>query len=466
MAKPDSRIERDTLGEVRVPASAYWGAQTQRAVENFPIGTEKMPLPLIHAFGLQKAAAATANQEAGALDETRARAIRQAAMEVADGLLDAHFPLAVWQSGSGTQTNMNVNEVIARRAHELLGGKIDVHPNDHVNRSQSTNDSFPTAMHVAIARETVNRLEPALQDMTAILDRKALETMGLVKTGRTHLQDATPLTLGQEISGWAEQVRAGGERLAVALQEIYPLAQGGTAVGTGINLPPGFKEVFFEELVRLTGLPFCAARNTFAALAAHDGVVAFSGALTTLAAALNKIANDVRLLGSGPRCGLGELILPANEPGSSIMPGKVNPTQAESLTMVCAQVMGNHTAVTVAGGHGHMELNVYKPVLAHAVLTSIRLLGDGVRSFSERCLAGLRPNEDRLRETVERSLMLVTALAPQIGYEKAAEIAKKAHAEGTTLRAAALDLGYVTAEDFDRIVDVRAMANAPHGPEK
>jgi len=452
----DWRIERDTLGEVKVPAKAYWGAQTQRAKDNFRIGTDRMPLPVIHAFGYQKAAAATAHMKLGTLDDTRGAAIRRAALEVAEGAWDEHFPLPVWQTGSGTQTNMNVNEVIARRARDIAGGP-DIHPNDHVNRGQSTNDSFPTAMHIAFAREVTGRLLPALDHMAGVLDAKAETYRDLVKTGRTHLQDATPLTLGQEISGWSEQVRAGRERIAVALDEIYPLAQGGTAVGTGLNAPEGFVAAFVEAVAALTHLPFRPARNRFAALAAHDGAVALSGALNALACALMKIANDVRLLGSGPRCGLGELILPANEPGSSIMPGKVNPTQSEALTQLCCQVMGNHTAVTVAGSQGHMELNVYKPVIAHAVLSSIRLLADGALSFTDHCLEGLEADEARIRATVDRSLMLVTALAPHIGYDKAAEIAKTAHRDDATLREAALALGYVTAEDFDLWVDPSRM---------
>lgn len=451
MNSEEWRTERDTLGEVKVPRKAYWGAQTQRALENFPIGTERMPLPVIHAFGLQKAAAAGAHLRLATMEEGRAIAIRRAALEVANGAWDDHFPLPVWQTGSGTQTNMNVNEVIARRARDIASG-LDIHPNDHVNRGQSTNDSFPTAMHIAFAREVTSRLLPALEGMVKVLDRKAERYAGLVKTGRTHLQDATPLTLGQEISGWAEQVRAGHERISAALEEIWPLAQGGTAVGTGLNAPKGFVDAFIGELRGLTDLPFRAARNRFAALAAHDGAVHLSGALNTLAVALMKIANDVRLLGSGPRCGLGELVLPANEPGSSIMPGKVNPTQSEALTQLCCQVMGNHTAVTVAGSQGHMELNVFKPVIAHAILSSIRLLADGAESFTARCLEGLEANEAHIQDTVDRSLMLVTALAPHIGYDKAAAIAKAAHRDGTTLRRAALDLGYVSEEEFDRWV--------------
>ncbi len=450
------RIERDTLGEVRVPSHAMWGAQTQRAKENFPIGTETMPLPVIRAFGFQKAAAATAHLRLGTIDESRGGAIRKAALEVAEGHWDDHFPLPVWQTGSGTQTNMNVNEVIAHRAR-ILAGFDDIHPNDHVNRGQSSNDSFPTAMHIAFAREVTDTLLPALDRLTVTLDGKADAYADLVKTGRTHLQDATPLTLGQEISGWAEQARAARERIASALEEIYPLAQGGTAVGTGLNAPEGFAEAFLEAVAAFTGLPFRAARNRFAALAAHDGAVALSGALNALACGLMKIANDVRLLGSGPRCGLGELVLPANEPGSSIMPGKVNPTQAEALTQVCCQVMGNHTTVTVAGSQGHLELNVFKPVIAHAVLSSVRLLTDGADSFRARCLEGMTADEARIRATVDRSLMLVTALAPRIGYDKAAEIAKTAHRDGTTLRQAAVALGYGTAGEFDRWVDPQAM---------
>ncbi|MFA7430497.1 MAG: class II fumarate hydratase [Rhodospirillaceae bacterium] len=460
MTDLDMRTERDSFGEMHIPANALWGAQTQRAVQNFPIGTDRMPPPLIHAFGLQKTACAVANMAVGKLDRGIGEAIVQAAGEVASGSLDAHFPLSVWQSGSGTQTNMNVNEVIAHRAMQLHP-KLRVHPNDEVNRAQSTNDSFPTATHIAIGREAVNRLLPALDALAETLEAKAALWPDVVKTGRTHLQDATPITVGQEMSGWAAQVRQAASRVRVALDEIWPLAQGGTAVGTGVNAPPGFRGAFMAEIGRLTGLPFRAADNRYAAMAAHDGVVAFSGALNAAACALTKIASDVRLLGSGPRCGIGELVLPPNEPGSSIMPGKVNPTQAESLTMVCARVIGNHVAATVGGMNGHLQLNVYKPLLALVTLESLALLADGAESFRLRCIDGLEPNLGRIAETMDRSLMLVTALAPHIGYDASTAIAKKAHAEGTTLRDAALALGHVTGDDFDRWVDARAMARDP-----
>lgn len=456
----DTRTERDSFGEMHIPAEALWGPQTQRAVENFPIGDHRLPPPLIHAFGLQKAACAVANMAVGGLDRAVGEAIVRAAQEVAAGTHDAHFPLAVWQSGSGTQSNMNVNEVIAHRAMQLAPGTA-IHPNDDVNRAQSTNDSFPTAMHIAIGREATTRLLPALDALADALEAKAARWPALVKTGRTHLQDATPITVGQEMSGWAAQVRQSAARVRAALEEIWPLAQGGTAVGTGVNAPPGFRGAFISEIARLTGLPFRAADNRYAALAAHDGVVAFSGALNATACALTKIANDIRLLGSGPRCGIGELILPANEPGSSIMPGKVNPTQSESLTMVCARVMGNHATATIAGMNGHLELNVYKPLLALVTLESIALLGDGAASFRLRCVDGMQPNERRIAETMDRSLMLVTALAPHIGYDKATAIAKKAHADGSTLREAALALGHVSGDDFDRWVDAAAMARDP-----
>jgi fumarate hydratase class II len=384
------------------------------------------------------------------------RAIVKAAREVIDGALDDHFPLVVWQTGSGTQTNMNVNEVIANRANELLGGKLGakapVHPNDHVNLSQSSNDCFPTAMHIAAAQDIVHDLLPALAHLQAALERKAKDFAPIVKIGRTHLQDATPLTLGQEFSGYAAQVSSGAARVNAALKELYPLAQGGTAVGTGLNSKPQFARAFAKRVAQVTGLPFVSASNKFAALAAHDGYAAVHGALDALAAGLFKIANDIRLLGSGPRSGLGELILPENEPGSSIMPGKVNPTQAEALTMVCCRVFGNHTSVTVAASQGHLELNVFKPVLVYNMLQSIRLLADAARSFTDHCVAGLRADEARIGELMRRSLMLVTALAPKIGYDNAAKIAKAAHANGTTLREEAVRLGFVSAEEFDRLV--------------
>lgn len=453
----EQRIESDSLGEIAVPAGSYWGAQTQRSRENFPFAAaERMPLAIVHALALIKQAAARVNRKHG-LAADLAGAIEQAAAEVASGALDDQFPLAIWQTGSGTQTNMNVNEVVAGRANELLtgkrGGKAPVHPNDHVNRGQSSNDAFPTALHVAAARETTARLLPALDHLDAALAAKAAEWADIVKIGRTHLQDATPLTLGQEFSGYAAQAQRCRERIAQAVEtELMPLAQGGTAVGTGLNAPPNFAADMARELAGLTGLPFRPAPNRFEALASHDPLVAFSGSLNTLAVALTKVANDIRLLGSGPRSGLGELELPANEPGSSIMPGKVNPTQAEMLTMVAAQVIGNHQAVTVGGLQGHFELNVFKPLIGANVLRSIDLLGVGMDSFARRCVAGLQPNRARIAELVSRSLMLVTALAPEIGYDKAAAVAKHAHAHGLTLREAALALGAVDGATFDRLV--------------
>ena len=456
-----TRTETDTLGAVEVPADRYWGAQTQRSLENFPIGGERMPRALIHAFALQKQAAARANRRLGTLEPAIADAIDAAAAEIAAGKLDDEFPLVVWQTGSGTQTNMNLNEVIANRANERLGGargaKSPVHPNDHVNRSQSSNDSFPTAMHVAAVREIHARLLPGLARLHVALAAKAEAFAGIVKIGRTHLQDATPLTLGDAVGAWAHQVKIGIERIEASLPRLCQVAQGGTAVGTGVNAPAGFAEAFAEELAALTDLPFVSAPDKFEALAAHDAVVEASGALNTVAASLTKIANDVRLLGSGPRCGIGELILPANEPGSSIMPGKVNPTQAEALTQVCVRVFGNHTTITVAGASGHMELNVFKPVMIDALLQSIRLLGDAAASFAERCVEGLEADRERIAALLGRSLMLVTALAPHIGYDAAAKIAKTAHADGSTLREAALRLNLVSAGDFDRWVRPEAM---------
>jgi fumarate hydratase class II len=454
MAK--TRIETDSFGPIEVPADRYWGAQTQRSLENFRIGTERMPRPVIRALGIIKWAAADVNHALGLIDARRTRAIVKAAREVVDGKLDEHFPLVVWQTGSGTQTNMNVNEVIANRANEMLGGKLGakapVHPNDHVNLSQSSNDSFPTAMHIAAAQDIVHDLLPALAHLEAALERKTKAFGSIVKIGRTHLQDATPLTLGQEFSGYAAQVRSGIVRTRAALAELYPLAQGGTAVGTGLNAKPKFARAFAKRVAQITKLPFVTAPNKFAALAAHDGYAAVHGTLDALAAGLFKIANDIRLLGSGPRSGLGELILPENEPGSSIMPGKVNPTQAEALTMVCCQVFGNHTTVTAAASQGPLELNVFKPVLVYNVLQSIRLLADAARSFTDHCVVGIRADEARIGELVQRSLMLVTALTPKIGYDNAAKIAKAAHANGTTLREEAIRLGLISAEDFDRLV--------------
>jgi fumarate hydratase class II len=451
-----TRTETDTFGPIDVPADRYWGAQTQRSLQNFRIGTERMPLPLIRALGIVKRAAAEVNRDLGLLDAKRARAIVAAAQEVIDGKLDDHFPLVVWQTGSGTQSNMNANEVIANRANEMLGGKRGakepVHPNDHVNMSQSSNDSFPTAMHIAAADEIARLLDPALAHLQDALQRKAKAFSRIVKIGRTHLMDATPLTLGQEFSGYAAQVKSGIVRMRLALKQLYPLAQGGTAVGTGLNAHPQFAKAFAKKVAAITRLPFVSAPNKFEALASHGAYAFAHGALNALATDLFKIANDIRLLGSGPRSGFGELMLPENEPGSSIMPGKVNPTQSEALTMVCCQVFGNQTAVTAAAAHGHLELNVYKPVLAHCMLQSIRLLADASRSFADNCVAGIQANETRIRELMERSLMLVTALAPHIGYDKAAAIAKAAHKNGSTLREEAIRLRHLSGEDFDRLV--------------
>jgi fumarate hydratase class II len=439
-----------------VPADRYWGAQTERSRRNFRIGAEHMPQPIIRALGIIKRASAEVNHQLGSLDARRSKAIARAAQEVIDGKLDDHFPLVVWQTGSGTQTNMNVNEVIAARANEMLGGKpgakSPVHPNDHVNMSQSSNDSFPTAMHIAAAQEIVHRLLPALAHLQAALEKKSKEFARIVKIGRTHTQDATPLTLGQEFSGYAAQVKHGRARVQMSLKELYPLAQGGTAVGTGLNAKPQFAKLIAKKIAALTDLPFVTAPNKFEALASHDAIVFAHGALSSVATGLFKIANDIRLLGSGPRSGLGELILPENEPGSSIMPGKVNPTQAEALTMVCCQVFGNHTTITVAASQGHFELNVYKPVIAYDLLQSIRLLADAAVSFTDNCVAGIRANEARIAELMKNSLMLVTALTPKIGYDRAAAIAKAAHANGTTLREEAIRLGYVSPSEFDRLV--------------
>jgi fumarate hydratase class II len=455
-AMANSRIESDSFGPIEVPADRYWGAQTERSRRNFRIGTEHMPQPIIRALGIIKRASAEVNHQLGSLDARRSKAIARAAQEVIDGKLDDHFPLVVWQTGSGTQTNMNVNEVIAARANEMLGGKpgakSPVHPNDHVNMSQSSNDSFPTAMHIAAAQEIVHRLLPALAHLQAALEKKSKEFARIVKIGRTHTQDATPLTLGQEFSGYAAQVKHGRARVQTSLKELYPLAQGGTAVGTGLNAKPQFAKLIAKKIAALTDLPFVTAPNKFEALASHDAIVFAHGALSSVATGLFKIANDIRLLGSGPRSGLGELILPENEPGSSIMPGKVNPTQAEALTMVCCQVFGNHTTITVAASQGHFELNVYKPVIAYDLLQSIRLLADAAVSFTDNCVAGIRANEARIAELMKNSLMLVTALTPKIGYDRAAAIAKAAHANGTTLREEAIRLGYVSPSEFDRLV--------------
>jgi fumarate hydratase class II len=455
------RVETDTMGEVEVPADRYWGAQTQRSLQNFRIGGERMPPGLIRALGLQKKAAALANLALAKLDPKIVEAIARAADEVIDGRLLDHFPLVVWQTGSGTQTNMNANEVISNRAIELLGGTVGskkpVHPNDHVNYGQSSNDSFPTAMHIAAAEEVNRRLLPALRHLQGALARKAAEFADIVKIGRTHLQDATPITLGQEFSGYAKQVEYGIARIEGALPRVYELAQGGTAVGTGLNAAQGFAEQFAREVSKLTGLPFVTAPNKFEALAAHDALVELSGALNTLAVSLMKIGNDIRLLGSGPRCGFGEIHLPENEPGSSIMPGKVNPTQAEAITMVAAQVMGNHVTVTIAGATGHFELNVFKPVIIFNVLQSVRLLGDAAESFADNCVVGIEANRERIDRLLHESLMLVTSLNPHIGYDRAAKVAKKAHAEGTTLKHAAMELGFLTEEEFDRWVRPESM---------
>jgi len=452
-----TRTETDSFGPVEVPADSYWGAQTERSIENFPFGPrERMPIEIIHALGFIKQAAARVNARAGVLDPEIAEAIQQAAAEVARGDLDSQFPLVIWQTGSGTQSNMNANEVIAGRANEKLtgnrGGKEPVHPNDHVNRSQSSNDCFPTAMHVAAARAINARLLPAMKRLHGKLAELAGRWDHIVKIGRTHLQDATPLTLGQEFSGYAQQVADNIERVEQMMPRVYRLAQGGTAVGTGLNAPPGFAEAFAKEMANLTRLPFTSAPNKYAEMAAHDTMVELSGVLNTIAVSLTKIANDIRLMGSGPRSGLGELKLPENEPGSSIMPGKVNPTQAEMLTMVAAQVVGNHVAVTAGGMQGHFELNVFKPMIAANVIRSINLLSTGMESFTERALAGLEADEERIAEHMSRSLMLVTALAPEIGYDDAAAIAKHAHKTGKTLKEAGLELGLVDEETFDRLV--------------
>ena len=457
-----TRTETDSFGPIQVPADAYWGAQTERSIENFPFGPrEQMPAEIVHALGFVKQAAARVNARLKLIDPQIAEAIQQAAAEVARGDLDREFPLVIWQTGSGTQSNMNANEVIAGRANETLtgkrGGKSPVHPNDHVNKSQSSNDSFPTAMHIAAARAVTAKLLPAAKAMQAVLAGQAKKWDSIVKIGRTHLQDATPLTLGQEFSGYAAQMEANVARLEEVMQRLFRLAQGGTAVGTGLNAPKGFGEAFASEVANLTRLPFTSAPNKFAEMAAHDTLVELSGVLNTLAVSLTKIANDIRLMGSGPRCGIGELKLPENEPGSSIMPGKVNPTQCEMLTMVGAQVMGNHVAVTIGGLQGHLELNVFKPLIGANVIRSINLLAIGMDSFRERCLDGLEPDEKHISELMNRSLMLVTALAPEIGYDKAAEIAKHAHKTGKTLKEAGIELGHIDEETFDRVVKPETM---------
>ncbi|MCX7646592.1 MAG: class II fumarate hydratase [Rhodobacteraceae bacterium] len=451
-----TRTETDSFGPIEVPADRYWGAQTQRSILNFPIGWERQPVAIIRALGVIKKACALVNIDQGDIDPAIGQAIAAAAQEVIDGKLDDHFPLVVWQTGSGTQTNMNANEVIANRAIEMLGGELGskkpVHPNDHVNMGQSSNDTFPTAMHVAIAMMARDVLLPGLRKLHAALAAKSEEFAGIIKIGRTHTQDATPLTLGQEFGGYAHQVAKGIGRVEACLPDIYELAQGGTAVGTGLNTRKGWDVRVAARIAEITGLPFVTAPNKFEALAAHDAMVMFSGALRTVAGSLFKIANDMRLLGSGPRSGLGELILPENEPGSSIMPGKVNPTQAEALTMVCVHVMGNDAAVGFAGSQGHFELNVYNPMMAYNVLQSMQLLGDAASSFTDNMVVGTRANVARIEALMRESLMLVTALAPHIGYDNAAKVAKTAHRNGTTLKEEAIALGFVDAETFDRIV--------------
>ncbi len=451
-----TRTESDSFGPLDVPADKYWGAQTQRSLQNFPIGWEKQPVAIVRALGVIKQACAQANMQLGRLDHDKGDAIVQAASEVIAGKWDAHFPLVVWQTGSGTQSNMNANEVISNRAIEILGGeigsKIPVHPNDHCNMGQSSNDTFPTAMHIAIAQSCHDILLPGLTRLGDALEKKSSEFKDIIKIGRTHTQDATPLTLGQEFGGYAFQVSQGVARIRHALHNIYSLAQGGTAVGTGLNTPKGWGEMVAANMAEIAGLPFVTAPNKFEALAAHDALVEISGALKTVAASLFKIANDIRFLGSGPRCGLGELVLPENEPGSSIMPGKVNPTQVEAITQVCAQVMGNDAAVGFAGSQGHFELNVYKPMMVYNVLQSIQLLGDSSRSFTDNCVVGIKADKERISHLMWDSLMLVTALAPEIGYDNATKVAKTAHKNGTTLREEAINLGFVDGETFDRIV--------------
>ncbi|TLP78534.1 class II fumarate hydratase [Pseudomonas nitroreducens] len=459
-----SRTETDSLGPIEVPDDAYWGAQTQRSLQNFAIGGQRMPLAVVHALALIKKAAARVNAQLGELPENITSLIEEAADEVLAGEHDDQFPLVVWQTGSGTQSNMNVNEVIAGRANEIAGngrgGKKPVHPNDHVNRAQSSNDSFPTAMHIAAAQAVQNDLLPAIAELSGGLAQQAARHANLVKTGRTHLMDATPVTFGQELSAFVAQLDYAERALRAALPAVYELAQGGTAVGTGLNAPKEFADAIAAELADLSGLPFVSAPNKFAALAGHEPLVTLAGAMKTLAVALMKIANDLRLLGSGPRAGFAEVKLPANEPGSSIMPGKVNPTQCEALSMLACQVFGNDAAITFAASQGHLQLNVYKPVIIHNLLESARLLADGCRNFNTHCIAGMEPDAAKMREHLDRGLMLVTALNPHIGYDKAAEIAKKAYAEGKTLREAALELGYLTDAEFDQWVRPETMLEA------
>ena len=461
----ETRSESDSFGPIDVPADRYWGAQTQRSIQNFPIGWEKQPIAIVRALGIIKQACAQANKAAGRIDAGIADAMIAAAAEVVAGQWDAHFPLVVWQTGSGTQSNMNANEVISNRAIEMLGGVIGskkpVHPNDHVNMGQSSNDTFPTAMYVAVAMTARDVLLPGLRKLHAALLVKVAEFDDIIKIGRTHTMDATPLTLGQEFSGYAHQVAKGIARIEAALPDIYELAQGGTAVGTGLNSPKGWGETVAHEIAAITGLPFVTAPNKFEALAAHDALVALSGALKSAAAGLYKIACDIRMLGSGPRCGLGELMLPENEPGSSIMPGKVNPTQVEALTQVCAQVFGNDAAVGFAGSQGHFELNVMKPMMAYNVLQSMQLIGDACATFTDNCVVGIKADRVRIDKLMRESLMLVTALAPTIGYDKATTVAKTAHKNGTTLKQEAIALGYVDEETFDRVVRPELMI----GPE-
>ncbi|WP_374035309.1 class II fumarate hydratase [Bdellovibrio bacteriovorus] len=460
MAEGGFRIEKDTMGEVKVPADKFWGAQTQRSTENFRIGGDRFPREMIRALGILKKSAAITNEKLGLLDPKKATVIVKAADEVISGKLDAHFPLVVWQTGSGTQTNMNANEVIANRAMDMMGIKLpskEVHPNDDVNKGQSSNDTFPTAMHIAVGEQIHHRLIPMLEKLHKALENKQKEFKDIVKIGRTHLMDATPLTLGQEFSGYSTQVKHSIQRVKNTLPHLYELALGGTAVGTGLNTHPKFAVEAAAEIARETGIAFVSAENKFEALASHDALVEVSGALNSVAVSLMKIANDIRLLGSGPRCGIGELHLPENEPGSSIMPGKVNPTQSEAMTMVCAQVMGNHVAATIGGATGHFELNVFKPVIVFNVLNSVRLLADAAESFTDHCVVGIEANRKQIQKHLEQSLMLVTALNPHIGYDNAAKIAKTAHKNGTTLREEAINLGLLSGEEFDKIVKPEQM---------